>query len=51
MEYLTDSSIMKSITRDARKQLRGWDEVYSMQDDRQAREYLAFWVYEYCLFS
>lgn len=51
MEYLTDSSVMKSITRDARKQLKEWDEVYNMQDDRQAREYLAFWVYEYCLFS
>lgn len=51
MEYLTDSSVLRSITREARKQLQQFDEVYNMQDDRQAREYLAFWVYEYCLFS
>lgn len=49
MGYLTESSVMKGITRDARKQLRKWDEVYSMEDDRQARKYLALWVYEYCL--
>lgn len=51
MEYLTDSSVMKSISRDARKQLREYDEHYTMQDDRRAREYLAYWVYEFCLFA
>lgn len=51
MGYLTDFSILRAITRDARKQLREWDEVYTMQDDRQAREYLAYWVYEYCQFA
>lgn len=50
LDYLTDSSMMKSISRDARKQLKNWDEHYTMQDDRAARQYLAMWVYEYCLY-
>lgn len=50
MDYLTNSSTMKSITRDARKQLRNMDEIHTMQEDQDARKYLALWVYEYCLF-
>lgn len=50
LDYLTESSTMRSITREARKQLRQWDEVYSIADDRQARAYLACWVYEFCMF-
>lgn len=51
MDYLIESSTMRKITRDARKQLRLWNEVYSIPEDRQAREYLAYWVYEFCLFA
>lgn len=51
MEYLTNSSTMKAISRDARKELREWDETYTMQEDQDARKYLALWVYEYCLFG
>lgn len=51
MEYLTNSSTMKAITRDARKQLAKWDEIHTMKEDQDARKYLAIWVYEYCLFG
>lgn len=51
LEYLTNSSTMKAITRDARKELAKWDEIHTMQEDQESREYLALWVYEYCLFE
>jgi hypothetical protein len=49
--YLADSSTLKSITRDARKQLAKFGESWTMQDDRQAREFLAYQCYENCLFE
>ena len=51
VEYLTNSSTMKAISRDARKELKKWAETYTMQEDQDARKYLALWVYEYCLFG
>ena len=51
MDYLTNSSTMKAISRDARKHLKEWDEFYTMQEDQDARKYLAIWIYEYCLFA
>lgn len=51
MDYLTNSSTMKAITREARKELAKWDEFHTMQEDQEARKYLAIWVYEYCLFG
>lgn len=51
LEYLTNSSTMKAISREARKELKIWGETYTMQEDQNARKYLALWVYEYCLFG
>ncbi len=48
---LQESSILKSITRDARKELLKYGERYTMEDDRQARRNLVFYIYDYVKIS
>lgn len=49
--YLVNSSTLKAITRDARKQLANMGEYYRMQDDMTARVYLAYYVFEWCIYG
>lgn len=48
---LLESSTLKGITRSARALLRlKFQEVHTMQEDREARKYLCGYIYEYCDF-
>ena len=51
IDYLANSSTMKAITRDARKELLNYDERHTMQEDATARVVLAVSVYDYCVCS
>ena len=48
MSIIENSSILKDITRSARKMCREkWDEVWTMDDDREARKHLAYYIAEF----
>jgi len=48
LDYLSNCSTLKAITRQARKELSKIGESYTMQEDASARKYLAVAVFEYC---
>ena len=49
LSYLAGSSMLKSITREARRVLlREWDQPSTMEDDMDARKYLAERIMERC---
>lgn len=48
MEIIENCSSLKSITRSARQMcLREWDEVWTMDQDREARRHLAYYIAEF----
>lgn len=47
--YLSEFATLKAITRAGRKEVFRYDGITpTMEKDRQAREYLAAWIFEYC---
>lgn len=47
-DILCNCSTLKAITRQARKQLAKFGEAWTMTDDRQAREALTAYIYDWC---
>lgn len=51
LDYLTNCSSLKAITRAARQRLAGDGESWTMDDDRQARAALARHIFETCEYA
>ena len=48
MAIIENCSSLKSITRAARQMcLKEWDEVWTMEDDRNTRKHLAYYIAEF----
>lgn len=51
MSIIENCSSLKAITRAARQMcLKEWNEVWTMEDDREARKHLAYYIAEFAFY-